>query len=127
MPSNRLTPWLIAYDIAAANRLQRVHRALCQSAEPFQRSVFRMAATRRQVEGLMGKLEGLIDPKSDDVRAYPLSTNGRHLVYGLPRLPEGVLLLQPQRHLATQPMGPRMAMKAVPAKQKNVVDRWLPM
>ncbi len=127
MPSNRLTPWLIAYDIAAANRLQRVHRALCQSAEPFQLSVFRMAATRRQVEELMGQLEGLIDPKKDDVRAYPLSTNGRHLVYGPPCLPEGVLFLdsyiQPQCRLATQPMGPRMALKAVPAPRKTAVDK----
>ena len=88
MPSNRRTPWLIAYDIAATNRLQRVHRAVCQSAEPLQRSVFRMMATRPQVEGLMGKIEVLIDPKSDDVRAYPLSTNGRHLIYG-PPLPPG--------------------------------------
>ena len=91
MPATQRTPWLIAYDIAAANRLQRVHRAVCQSAQPLQRSVFFMTATRQQVERLMDKIEGLIDPKKDDIRAYPLSTNGHHLVYGPHSLPDGVL------------------------------------
>ena len=113
MPSNRRTPWLIAYDIAATNRLQRVHRAVCQSAEPLQRSVFRIMATRPQVEGLMGKIEVLIDPKSDDVRAYPLSTNGRHLIYGPPCLPDGVLFFdQLEAFLGDSPAGERAASKA---------------
>lgn len=113
MPANRRTPWLIAYDIAAPNRLQRVHRSVRQCAEPLQRSVFRMTATRRQVEGLMGKIEDLIDPKSDDVRAYPLAANGRHLIYGPPCLPEGVLFLdQSELFLDALSTGERTAGKA---------------
>ena len=110
MPANRRTPWLIAYDIGAAARLQRVHRSVSQCAEPFQRSVFRMAATRKQVEGLMSEIEDLIDPKSDDVRAYPLSTNGRHLVYGPPCLPDGVLFFnQPELFLGDSSASERTA------------------
>ena len=112
MPANRRTPWLIAYDIAAPNRLQRVHRSVRQCAEPLQRSVFRMTATRRQVEGLMSKIGNLIDPKSDDVRAYPLSANSRHLIYGPPCLLEGVLFLdQPELFLDDLLTGERTAGK----------------
>ena len=113
MPANRLTPWLIACDIAAANRLQRAHRSLCQCAEPLQPSVFRMMATRRQAEGLMSEIEGLINPKSDDVRAYPLAAKGRHLVCGPPCLPDGVLFLdQPEMFLGDSPDDERTVGKA---------------
>lgn len=113
MPANRRTPWLIAYDIAAANRLQKVHRSLCQCAEPLQPSVFRMMATRRQAEGLMSKIEDLIDLKSDDIRAYPLAAKGRHLVCGPPCLPDGVLFLdQPEMFLGNSPDDERTIGKA---------------
>lgn len=108
MPANRRTPWLIAYDIADKNRLQRVHRFMRRCAEPLQRSVFRVTATRRQVEALMGKVEGLTDPKNDDVRAYPLSTKGLHAVYGPPCLPDGVLYFdQPEMLLGDSPADKR--------------------
>lgn len=93
MPASRKVPWLVAYDITAPDRLQRVHRAMRQAAEPLQYSLFHRVATRRDMVHLMTKLDGLIDARSDDVRAYPLLTAGSHTVYGRPSLPEGVLLL----------------------------------
>ena len=93
MPANRQTPWLIAYDIASPKRLMLVHRAVFRAAEPFQYSVFRKTATRRKVVRLMREVEQIIDPRADDVRAYPLLASGRHAICGRSCFPDGVLLL----------------------------------
>ena len=41
----------------------------------------------------MTQLDSLIDARSDDVRAYPLLTTGRHAIYGCSSLPDGVLMV----------------------------------
>ena len=56
-------------------------------------SVFRKRGTRREIVRLMAEIEPLTNPKCDDIRAYSLLTSGRHAVYGLPSLPDGILLL----------------------------------
>lgn len=93
MSANRKTSWLICYDIADPQRLQRVHRVVRRFASPFQYSVFRKSSTRREIVDLLAKLEALIDPRRDDVRAYPLRPVDYHLECGDRILPDGVQLM----------------------------------
>ena len=90
MPRSRRTNWLICYDIADPARLVRVHREVRRYATPFQHSVFRAHATRRGLAKRLRILAELIDPRQDDVRAYPLLTAAAPIVYGSRLLAEGV-------------------------------------
>ena len=92
MPAARRTPWLICYDVTAPDRLQRVHKEVRQYAAPLQYSVFWTHATRRQVVGRLGRLRHVIDPRCDDIRAYPLLTASPPVVYGRPLLVPGIFL-----------------------------------
>lgn len=65
--------YLIAYDIRDPRRLQRLHRALRAEALAVQRSVFLVAGSVPAVERLLDRLETLIDPCADDLRAYPVA------------------------------------------------------
>lgn len=91
MPASRKTPWLICYDIADPRRLQRVHAIAVQHAVPYQYSVFCREATRKEIVRIVELIAREIDPRKDDLRAYPLLTGVRHKHYGRGRLPEGVL------------------------------------
>ena len=91
MPASRKNPWLICYDIADPDRLRDVHKAVSQYALPFQYSIYRTEATRRDIVSCLDDVVDLIDPRRDDVRAYPLLTTARHTIYGRSRLAEGVL------------------------------------
>lgn len=90
MPANRRTPWLICYDITDPTRLTQVHKEVRRYATPLQYSVFRAHATRREIVGRLDLLAGIIDPRSDDIRAYPLLTNAAPVVYGKSLLARGV-------------------------------------
>lgn len=68
--------YLVAYDIADPKRLGRVARYLCQHACRVQYSVFAAPLSQSQLHHLFSKLESMIDPKQDDVRAYPLPAVG---------------------------------------------------
>ena len=92
MPASRPVPWLICYDIADPGRLRDVHKEVRRYATPFQYSVFRTTATRREVVARLDVLADAIDPRSDDVRAYPLLTNAPQDIYGTPRLADGARL-----------------------------------
>ena len=92
MPASRRTPWLLCYDIADARRLQRVHRVVRQHAVPLQYSVFHTVATRREVLVILHEIEEYIDPRQDDVRAYPLLTTARPITFGRERLANDVML-----------------------------------
>lgn len=92
MPANRRTPWLVCYDIADPRRLQRVHRVVCRHAVPVQYSVFHTIATRHEVLSVLHEIEEHIDPRQDDVRAYPLLTTARPVSLGRSRLPGGIML-----------------------------------
>lgn len=65
--------YLIAYDIRDPRRLQRLHRALRAEALAVQRSLFLVAGSVPVVERLLDRLETLIDPREDDLRAYPVA------------------------------------------------------
>ena len=92
MPAGRRTPWLICYDVADVDRLRRVHKEVRRYATPLQRSVFWTHATRPEVVRRMGLLTPLIDPRQDDLRAYPLLTASPPIVYGRPLLARGIWL-----------------------------------
>lgn len=93
MPAGRRTPWLICYDIADPPRLQRVHRTITRHAVPLQYSVFCTEATRTIVTDILADVSDHIDPRYDDVRAYPLLTTSRPVLYGRSLLPGRVAFL----------------------------------
>ena len=90
MPGTKRTNWLICYDIADPVRLVRVNKEVRRYATPFQYSVFRAYATKRGVAERLNALADVIDPRQDDVRAYPLLTSATPVVYGRRMLAEGV-------------------------------------
>ncbi len=92
MPASRKAPWLICYDIADPHRLRRVHAIASRHAVPFQYSLFCREATRREVARIVDLLAEAINPKEDDLRAYPLLTGVPQRHYGRGRLPDGVLI-----------------------------------
>ena len=96
MPASRQTPWLICYDIADPSRLRQVHNEVRRYAAPFQYSVFRTHATRREVVGRLDALEHTIDPRRDDIRAYPLLTTSTPIVYGRSLTADGIHFVCPQ-------------------------------
>lgn len=90
MPASRRTPWLICYDIADPARLRQVHKEVRQHATPLQYSVFRAEATRCEIADRLEVLEGVIDVRCDDIRAYPLLIGAVPLVYGRSLLARGI-------------------------------------
>lgn len=64
--------YLIAYDIADPKRLGQVARYMCQHAYRVQYSVFVASLSNYQLERLLFELAKIIDPRWDDIRAYPL-------------------------------------------------------
>ena len=87
-----MTEYIICYDITEPRRLGRIHRALKQYALPLQYSVFLFQGTAQQLETCLQRLAQLMDPHSDDIRAYPLPASGLRLSIGRKPLPNGVLL-----------------------------------
>jgi CRISPR/Cas system-associated endoribonuclease Cas2 len=69
--------YLIAYDIADPRRLRRLHRVLRAEALAIQESLFLVRGTVGEVEGLLDRLEGVMDPRADDLRAYPIAEPAR--------------------------------------------------
>lgn len=96
MPATRRTPWLICYDIADPTRLRQVHKEVRRHASPFQYSVFRAHATRREVVDRLNVLQGIVDVRYDDIRAYPLLIGATPVVYGRSLLARGIHFGSPQ-------------------------------
>lgn len=90
MPASRRTPWLICYDIADRRRLVQVNREVSRCAWPFQYSVFRADANRKDIARSLARIALYTDPNHDDLRAYPLLTTADPFTYGRNRLPAGV-------------------------------------
>lgn len=86
MPSD----FLIAYDITEPRRLQRIHRHLSQEAMPIEYSVFFATEDVRHMLGILNRTAEMIDPKSDDLRCYPLPQRGLRLRLGKATLPAGI-------------------------------------
>jgi CRISPR-associated protein Cas2 len=88
--SRHITHAIIAYDITCPRRLQKVYRKLCGHAMRLQYSVFYFTGTQTQYQACLDDIVPLIDETSDDLRAYPLPTNGYQWRLGKATLPEGI-------------------------------------
>ena len=86
-----MNEYLIMYDICSPRRLQRMHRRLKRVAVPIQYSLFFLRLDPRQLEPLLTELVALINPRTDDLRCYPLPKRGMRLRLGKPVLPEGIV------------------------------------
>jgi CRISPR-associated protein Cas2 len=86
-------PYLVCYDIAEPNRLARVYRFMKGRGIHLQYSVFYCSMTWTQLVKLKEDLKALINEREDDVRIYPLPSDGKVTVLGCgDRVPEGVTI-----------------------------------
>jgi CRISPR-associated protein Cas2 len=83
--------YVVCYDISSPHRLGRVHRYFSGHAVPIQYSVFLFSGDAQKFHYCLEAAALLIDPKEDDLRAYPLPARGLKLHLGRPALPEGIL------------------------------------
>ena len=65
-----MATYIIFYDIANPQRLRKVHRCTVQHARFMQYSVYCFECRLEQLEVLWQKLQVIIHPKEDDIRAY---------------------------------------------------------
>jgi CRISPR-associated protein Cas2 len=79
----RRRTWVIGYDIASPRRLRRVARLLESHAFRVQYSLFVACWTEAEFAQVWRRLEGMIHPRSDDVRAWPLAENAQVLAWGM--------------------------------------------
>lgn len=86
-----MSEFVVCYDVADPKRLARLHRFLKKHTFPLQYSVFFFTGDDRQLDHLLATAEHYIDPKVDDLRAYPLPARGLKARLGKPALPEGIL------------------------------------
>lgn len=90
-PRERL--YLICYDIADPRRLNQVARFLVKRACRVQYSVYVIETTPTRLDELLEDLVSLINPKEDDVRAYPLPKECEVVMLGTQLFPDDVLLI----------------------------------
>jgi CRISPR-associated endonuclease Cas2 len=83
--------YIVAYDITCPRRLARLHRHLVKIATPIEYSVFYLCADERQLDDLLAELVALIDPKTDDLRCYPLPERGLKARLGKATFPSGIV------------------------------------
>ena len=86
-----MTFFVIGYDIRDGRRLQQVYRVLLRYAMPIEYSIFLLEGSKRAAQGCMREVAGLIDPRVDDVRCYPLPLRGFQVRLGVATLPEGIV------------------------------------
>jgi len=91
--------YLIAYDITEPRRLNRIARYLSKRALRVQYSVFAAECNRLDLADTLEGLQSLIDPRSDDVRVYPLPRHGDVALMGQQLFPDDILLLQDGHNL----------------------------
>ena len=84
--------WLVSYDIREPGRLRRVHRQLRKSGATVQYSAFSVQADDAVMLALLAKLERLIDPSRDDLRAYHVPQRCAVWMLGRQGLPDGVTI-----------------------------------
>ncbi len=86
--------YIVCYDITDPRRLGRIHRLLKKRALAVQYSVFLFTGTEAQLERCLADLNRLMDPRHDDIRAYPLPERGLRLLVGPSTLPDGIFWTQ---------------------------------
>lgn len=92
MADARAGLYLISYDIADPKRLARTHRILKREGLPLQYSVFSAVLKKRRLSGLLKAIDGVIDPREDDVRCYRLPEIPESHLLGRQFFPEDVML-----------------------------------
>lgn len=86
--------FLVVYDVetstrAGQRRLRQVAKACEGYGQRVQYSVFEMVCSRTKMAQLVLQLEGIMDPRSDSIRVYPLDGDA----------PSRVILLGPRREI----------------------------
>ena len=83
---------VVVYDIAAPDRLRRVYKIMQGAGQHVQKSVFRCTLSGRSRQELLKALEGVIDPREDQVLFIdlgPLDLEAKRVEYlGLRYEPE---------------------------------------
>ena len=79
----RRKTWLVGYDITSPKRLGRVARLLSQQAFRVQYSLFAASWTDAAFNQNWASLAEIINPRSDDVRAWPVSDSAAILCWGM--------------------------------------------
>ena len=64
--------YMVAYDIADPRRLKKVHGVLKKKGIAAQKSVFFVNGMEAWVDELLNELTSVMEPKADDLRAYPV-------------------------------------------------------
>ena len=85
-----MADYIICYDISDPRRLGRIHRHLQRQAYALQYSVFLFSGTPQALEQCLARLQHLMDPEHDDIRAYPLPQRGLKLQLGQARWPTDI-------------------------------------
>jgi CRISPR-associated endonuclease Cas2 len=85
-----MADYLIAYDITQPRRLAKVYRHLLKNAVPIEYSVFYATVDERRIDVIMAEAASMIDPKTDDLRCYPLPQRGLKIRLGRATLPAGI-------------------------------------
>ncbi len=86
-----MSSYLVCYDIGNARRLARTYRHLKQIGIHIQYSVFHCRLRYADLLQLKNDLGGIIDTKKDDIRIYPLPSEGSVTIFGCgDKIPEGV-------------------------------------
>ena len=88
--SAQFRDYLVCYDIKHARNLRAVNRYMRGIGVPIQFSVFICRLAGRQHAEMIGKLESLVDPSTDDVRIYRLAATSRVAFQGHSLLPKGL-------------------------------------
>ena len=83
--------WLIAYDICEVKRWRRVYHRVRADAWTLQYSLFHADMSDSQARAIVSDLARMIDPRTDDVRAYRLLANNSPRLGGRAITPEGVM------------------------------------
>ena len=83
--------YLVCYDIADPARLGKVFRLVKGIGIHLQYSVFLCSLTWPQLQDIKEDIKELINQQEDDIRIYPLPSNGKVSVLGQgARIPDGV-------------------------------------
>ena len=83
--------YLIGYDISDEKRLQSIHKKMVKYATPIQYSIFLLDGTQKELQSCIEDVLTVLNKKQDDLRVYPLPTNGKQWQLGKTVLPEGII------------------------------------
>ncbi|GIX24256.1 CRISPR-associated endonuclease Cas2 [Caldimonas sp.] len=92
MSKNASKTWLVAYDIADARRLRKIHRLLRRAGASVQYSAYSVCAGDDGLHDLLHGLAQHIDEAHDDIRAYHLPAHCKVWTLGCQELPEGIIV-----------------------------------